>query len=249
LKKQQLCIRPCRDATSDSSQKAHVSHLYPGSNLLNHCPRLMTTGGSRPLFRMGAIHSDVVSQGDWPALAHYKLDIVTPFRPLRELDCGTQVVVCLAKEVSSSMCDFCLPKNVNLELHREGRILVDELMAALRYKRFIKLCEMWPTDTLKSKSGRDLGNRIREEVVARFSRGGTTKISDEKQCDQIYGNLKDLVFNKHRNDYPVEKTKGALGQDLETCRNLASDETYEALKAQSNSILVKIRSMFTRSSA
>ncbi|XP_066447656.1 ubiquinol-cytochrome c reductase complex assembly factor 2 isoform X2 [Eleutherodactylus coqui] len=46
-------------------------------------------------------------------------------------------------------------------------------MAALRYRRFLKLCEEWPID--ESRRGRDLGAMLRQRVAQAFKEGENTQ--------------------------------------------------------------------------
>lgn len=49
-----------------------------------------------------------------------------------------------------------------------------EIMAATRYRRFLKLCEEWPKD--ESKKGRDLGTFLRQRVASAFREGENTQV-------------------------------------------------------------------------
>ncbi|CDW54592.1 C6orf125 [Trichuris trichiura] len=102
-------------------------------------------------------------------------------------------------------------------------------MTLSRYRLFLNLCKRWPVDDLKSKSGRDLGSRIREEVVSRFDQAENTIITDEAACDRIYEALQDLVNDKHRHDFALHIETGVMGRTLDECRLLTSDKSYSTL--------------------
>uniref|UniRef100_A0A5S6QV90 Mitochondrial nucleoid factor 1 n=1 Tax=Trichuris muris TaxID=70415 RepID=A0A5S6QV90_TRIMR len=101
-----------------------------------------------------------------------------------------------------------------------------------RYRLFLNLCKRWPVDELKSKSGRDLGARIREEIISRFAHAENTIIVDKAACDRMYEALRDLVEDRHRHDFALDIETGVMGRTLEECRLLTSDENYSSLKKQ-----------------
>ncbi|TRZ16912.1 hypothetical protein HGM15179_010225 [Zosterops borbonicus] len=47
-------------------------------------------------------------------------------------------------------------------------------MAASRYRRFLRLCEEWPTED--SKRQRDLGSFLRQRVAQAFREGENTQV-------------------------------------------------------------------------
>jgi len=96
-------------------------------------------------------------------------------------------------------------------------------MAASRYRKFLKLIQRWPLDAQKGQS-RDLGLRIREDVVATFSEGDQTIMSNPERCDKICASLEELVSNKHAKDFPVKIVCGAVCNDLETAKVFNSEE-------------------------
>ncbi|KAM4044956.1 ubiquinol-cytochrome c reductase complex assembly factor 2 [Anomaloglossus baeobatrachus] len=73
-------------------------------------------------------------------------------------------------------------------------------MAALRYRRFLKLCEEWPVD--ETRRGRDLGALLRQRVAQAFKEGENTEIQDPEACDQMYESLSRLNSNYYREKYP-----------------------------------------------
>lgn len=106
----------------------------------------------------------------------------------------------------------------------------------------IKLCDRWPIDTLKDKSNRDLGLKIRETVVASFPMKEETKLSEEEKhrWDQTIHALNELISDRHRNDFPVSAYKtGTMGYDLEGSRHATSDAAYAEIERASRSYLHK----------
>ncbi|XP_063813296.1 ubiquinol-cytochrome-c reductase complex assembly factor 2 [Pseudophryne corroboree] len=73
-------------------------------------------------------------------------------------------------------------------------------MAALRYRRFLKLCEEWPVD--ESRRGRDFGAFLRERVAHAFREGDITQVQDPEACDQMYDSLSRMNSNYYREKYP-----------------------------------------------
>lgn len=56
-------------------------------------------------------------------------------------------------------------------------------MAALRYRRFLKLCEEWPVD--ETKRGRDLGAYLRQRVAQAFREGENTQVTGGKEVGDV----------------------------------------------------------------
>ncbi|XP_044143190.1 ubiquinol-cytochrome-c reductase complex assembly factor 2 [Bufo gargarizans] len=73
-------------------------------------------------------------------------------------------------------------------------------MAALRYRRFLKVCEEWPVD--ETRRGRDLGAFLRQRVAQAFKEGENTQIQDLEACDEMYESLSRLNSNYYREKYP-----------------------------------------------
>nr|DBA33819.1 TPA: hypothetical protein GDO54_001449 [Pyxicephalus adspersus] len=64
-------------------------------------------------------------------------------------------------------------------------------MAAVRYRRFLKLCEEWPVD--ETRRGRDLGSFLRQRVA---------QIQDPEVCDQMYESLNRINSSYYKEKYP-----------------------------------------------
>lgn len=56
-------------------------------------------------------------------------------------------------------------------------------MAALRYRRFLKLCEEWPVD--ETKRGRDLGAYLRQRVAQAFREGENTQVTGGEEVGDV----------------------------------------------------------------
>ncbi|XP_003379888.1 poly(A) polymerase gamma [Trichinella spiralis] len=96
----------------------------------------------------------------------------------------------------------------------------------IMYRKFLQLCNRWPIDKDKVTSGRDLGSRIREEVVSRFRQGELTKFPSEAYCDEIFEALREISDDKHRSDNPVPYETAVFQKTLSECRELTSDDSY-----------------------
>ena len=110
--------------------------------------------------------------------------------------------------------------------------------AGVRYKKFLRLCEQWPLD--KSKSGRDLGEHIREQVAKTFNRGEATIVNPEK-CDRIYASLEKINSNYYQNTYSRVKDNNCSGLTLEQCTIIISNDTRDYLQSENASWLRRVR--------
>ncbi|KRY58911.1 Poly(A) polymerase gamma [Trichinella britovi] len=111
-------------------------------------------------------------------------------------------------------------------------------MGYSRYRKFLELCNRWPIDKDKVTSGRDLGSRIREEVVSRFRQGELTKFPSEAYCDEIFEALREISDDKHRSDNPVPYKTAVFQKTLSECRELTSDDSYANVQ---QSLLQKLK--------
>lgn len=103
------------------------------------------------------------------------------------------------------------------------------MAAAARYRKFLKLCETWPVDALKTD--RDLGLYIRRRIAEGFRQGDATEI-DVAECDRIYNSLHRIASNHFRRSYPRLRDNNFSGLNLEQCRTMNSTETLETLKSK-----------------
>lgn len=97
-------------------------------------------------------------------------------------------------------------------------------MAALRYRKFLKLCEMWPVDELKVAGDRDLGKYLRKRIAIAFDKGEMSAIRDETVCDQEYNSLYNIATDHHRQKYPRSRNFTATGCSLADIRLVTSSD-------------------------
>ena len=114
------------------------------------------------------------------------------------------------------------------------------MAAASRYRKFLKLCEMWPVDT--SKTDRDLGLYIRRRIAEGFRQGDASEI-DVAECDRIYNSLHRIASNHFRRKYPRLRDNTFSGLNLEDCRIMNSSDSLE----ESQSGKFKFGNIFQRS--
>ena len=118
-------------------------------------------------------------------------------------------------------------------------------MAAVRYRRFLKLLEMWPVDELKAEGGRDFGKYLRKKVATAFNKGEMTSIADTPACDEIYESLYKIATDQHRQKYPKNRNYAASGCSLEDLKLLTSSEAIKMSQESRPSIFERI-SFFNR---
>jgi len=116
------------------------------------------------------------------------------------------------------------------------------MAAASRYRKFLKLCEMWPVDA--SKTDRDLGRYIRCRIAEGFRQGDATEV-DAAECDRIYNSLNRIACNHFRRSYPRLRDTGFTGLNVEECRTLISTDSLETMNKRKSKF--SISSMFSRS--
>ncbi|XP_054261960.1 ubiquinol-cytochrome-c reductase complex assembly factor 2 [Macrosteles quadrilineatus] len=98
---------------------------------------------------------------------------------------------------------------------------------ASQYRNFLRLLESWPID--KTKTYRDLGLHIREQVKANFASGGISTNISEQECDQTYNSLKRLCDNYYGNLHVRHSRSSASGLTAEQCNSVLSTEFLEYL--------------------
>jgi len=118
------------------------------------------------------------------------------------------------------------------------------MAAASRYRKFLKLCEMWPVDA--SKADRDLGLYIRRRIADAFRHGDASEI-DVAKCDRIYNSLHRIASNHFRRSYPRLRDNTFSGMNLQDCRTFNSIEGQKALRSMKLFNFANILSVFKRS--
>src|SRR6218665_1718400 len=117
-------------------------------------------------------------------------------------------------------------------------------MAASRYRKFLKLCDLWPTDV--SKTDRDLGLYIRQRIADGFRQGEASQIN-EKECDRVYDALHRICVDTYKKRYPrLGDNTGASGLKLDDCRLVSSTEGMKSIQNSSPSVFSRIKSPFSR---
>jgi len=116
------------------------------------------------------------------------------------------------------------------------------MAAASRYRKFLKLCEMWPVDA--SKTDRDLGLYIRRRIADGFRQGDASEI-DVAECDRVYNSLHRIASDHFRRSYPRLRDSTFSGLSTEDCHTMNSTDGLELLQAKQSSFQ-KLMSFFKR---
>ncbi|TVK90569.1 Rho guanine nucleotide exchange factor 19 [Bagarius yarrelli] len=116
-------------------------------------------------------------------------------------------------------------------------------MAATRYRRFLKLCEVWPKD--ESKKGRDLGMFLRQKVASAFREGENTQISDPEKCDKMYESLVRINSNVYKEKFPRVKDTSFTGVTVEECRMLLETENLQQMDEEKKGLWKSIIQRFS----
>ncbi|XP_057338676.1 ubiquinol-cytochrome-c reductase complex assembly factor 2 [Microplitis mediator] len=110
------------------------------------------------------------------------------------------------------------------------------------YKNFIKLLESWPLD--KSKSGRDLGHYIREQIKLGFAPGKIQTKAEKEQCDRYYVSLQRISSNHYANLYPRKLNSSATSLNSGQCHFALSSEFSQQLELHNRSLFQKVKDKF-----
>uniref|UniRef100_A0A8C3NX81 Mitochondrial nucleoid factor 1 n=1 Tax=Cyanoderma ruficeps TaxID=181631 RepID=A0A8C3NX81_9PASS len=116
-------------------------------------------------------------------------------------------------------------------------------MAASRYRRFLRLCEEWPTED--SKQQRDLGSFLRQRVAQAFREGENTPISDPEACDQMYESLVRIHTNFYKNKYPRLKDTTFTGVTVEDCRTILATDILKQMEDMKKGTWKRLRERFS----
>ncbi|NXV05977.1 UQCC2 factor, partial [Cettia cetti] len=116
-------------------------------------------------------------------------------------------------------------------------------MAASRYRRFLRLCEEWPTED--SKRQRDLGLFLRQRVAQAFREGENTPISDPEACDQMYESLVRIHTNFYKNKYPRLKETTFTGVTVEDCRTILATDILKQMDDMKKGTWKRLREKFS----
>ncbi|XP_012285266.1 ubiquinol-cytochrome-c reductase complex assembly factor 2-like [Orussus abietinus] len=106
------------------------------------------------------------------------------------------------------------------------------------YKNYMRLLESWPLDP--TKTGRDLGLHIRDQIKIAFAKGESSQV-DKELCDRYYASLKRLASNHYGSLYKRTLTSTASGLTVEQCNLALSPELQEFFAEEERSYFSKAR--------
>ncbi|XP_073431704.1 ubiquinol-cytochrome c reductase complex assembly factor 2 [Dendrobates tinctorius] len=115
-------------------------------------------------------------------------------------------------------------------------------MAALRYRRFLKLCEEWPVD--ESRRGRDLGAVLRQRVAQAFKEGDNTEFQDPEACDQMYESLSRLNSNYYREKYPRLQDTSFTEITVDEYRMVLATDTLKQMDEMKKGMWTRLKDKF-----
>ncbi|KAM4795503.1 ubiquinol-cytochrome c reductase complex assembly factor 2 [Rhinophrynus dorsalis] len=119
-------------------------------------------------------------------------------------------------------------------------------MAALRYRRFLKLCEEWPID--ETRRGRDLGAYIRQRVAQAFREGENTQVENPEACDQMYDSLSRMNSNYYREKFPRLQDTSFTEVTLEEYRMVLASDNLNQMDEMKKGMWKRLREKFNAKS-
>ncbi|XP_053313818.1 ubiquinol-cytochrome-c reductase complex assembly factor 2 [Spea bombifrons] len=119
-------------------------------------------------------------------------------------------------------------------------------MAALRYRRFLKLCEEWPVD--ETKRGRDLGAIIRQRVAQAFREGENTQVTNPEACDQMYESLSRINSNYYREKYPRIQDTSFTEVTAEEYQMVLATDSLKQMEEMKKGMWTRLREKFNAKS-
>jgi mitochondrial nucleoid factor 1 len=99
--------------------------------------------------------------------------------------------------------------------------------ASQLYFDLIRLFKQWPID--KSKTGRDLGERLRQQFSQAFALGENSQVS-VPEWNRFFENMKYLISNDIKNRYVRDRNWTASSLSREQLRFLLSNKSLQANK-------------------
>ncbi|CAF0742602.1 unnamed protein product [Adineta steineri] len=99
--------------------------------------------------------------------------------------------------------------------------------ASQLYFDLIRLFKQWPID--KSKTGRDLGENLRQQFSQAFVLGENSQV-DCNKWNHFHDNMKLLISNDIKNRYQRDRNWTASGLSREQLRFLLSNKSLQANK-------------------
>lgn len=99
--------------------------------------------------------------------------------------------------------------------------------ASQLYFDLIRLFKQWPID--KSKTGRDLGESLRQQFSQAFVLGENSQV-DVNKWNRFYEQMKLIISNDIKNRYLRDRNWTASGLSREQLRFVLSNKSLEANK-------------------
>ncbi|XP_053562835.1 ubiquinol-cytochrome-c reductase complex assembly factor 2 [Bombina bombina] len=119
-------------------------------------------------------------------------------------------------------------------------------MAALRYRRFLKLCEEWPVE--ETRRGRDLGAFLRQRVAQAFREGESTQVADPEACDQMYESLNRINNNCYKEKYPRLRDTSFTEVTVEEYRMVLATDSLKQMEGMKKGMWTRLREKFNAKS-
>lgn len=107
------------------------------------------------------------------------------------------------------------------------------------YKRFVHLCQKWPLD--KEKTGRDLGQFIRDHFSSQFPHGELSSLKNAASTEAQLQALENIASNKY---YNVTKFNDSTASSIRPgdCDSVLSNESLQIAKDfNEESVLTKLK--------
>lgn len=99
--------------------------------------------------------------------------------------------------------------------------------ASQLYFDLIRLFKQWPID--KSKTGRDLGEHLRQRFSQAFALGENSQVKGD-EWNRFYDDMKYLISNDIKNRYKRDRNWTASSLSREQLRFLLSNKSLQANK-------------------
>lgn len=116
-------------------------------------------------------------------------------------------------------------------------------MATSQYKKFLRLVQAWPVDTLKE--GTDLGQHIRIQVGEKFRHGDMTTVN-EVECEQAYNSMNRIANDYYFNLYKRTSLSSATGLPAALCREAVSVDNLSTLRYDNQRGMFNLKQLFRR---
>lgn len=104
------------------------------------------------------------------------------------------------------------------------------------YRRFLSLCRKWPVEP--SKTGRDYGEKFREQLRARFPHGDLGEVKNIEETERYIEALERLANNSYFNENPLKRSS-ATGLEAWACKDIMSNKNLEMIQAHTEQSMIK----------